>query len=144
MTPFGPSGVAPRKGSGSASATGESGFANRLDNVVQQGRSEAARLSEVNAPLLLGDGFAQGKNSRSQETAQTISLKALKTLKICQLAMLQNGTVSASELLSLAESAESAADSETGEAARLCRSIALRLRLHAAQIDPESGGSHQG
>ncbi|WP_160000010.1 hypothetical protein [Roseomonas sp. 18066] len=138
MTPFGPSGVAPRKGAGGASATGEGGFASQLDSAVGPGRSAAAGLSGVNAPLLLGGGFAEGKNSRSQETAQTISDKSLKKLKLCQLALLQGGNIPSSELLSLAESAESAADSESGESARLCRSIALRLRLVAAQQDAHS------
>jgi hypothetical protein len=86
----------------------------------------------------VGGGFSGGKNPHSQENAQAISDKSLKKLKICQLALLQGGSVSASELLNLAESVESAADSESGEAARLCRAIALRLRLQAAQQEPSA------
>jgi len=133
VTPFGPSGVAPRKTAGGASATGEGGFASQLDSAVGTSRSGAAQASGIMAPLMLGGGFSEGKNSRSQETAQTISDKSLKKLRMCQLALLQGGNIPPSELLSLAESAESAADSESGETARLCRSIALRLRLQAAQ-----------
>ncbi|WP_419898080.1 hypothetical protein [Roseomonas sp. USHLN139] len=143
-TPLGPSGPVPRKGIGSAAATGEGAFTARLDSAVRQSGSEAARLGGVQAPLLLGSGFSGGQNSGSQESAQTISDKALKKLKKCQLALLRNGSVSAEELLSLAESMESAADSESGEAARLCRSIALRLRLQAAQADPAAGVSRPG
>lgn len=135
-TPLGAYGVAPKKGAAIPGATAGGGFATRLDGVVQDGRASPSTVSSLGGALLIGGGFPDGKNHRSQDSAETISSKALKKLKTCQLALLGCGNVSASELIDMAESVEATADSEVPDAARLCRSIALRLRLEAAHREP--------
>lgn len=107
--------------------------------------AEGTRAAAAGAPveaagLLLVQAEAGEPQPRRRRSAREAAARGLTALGLLQRAMLDGGKTSPAALVEAAEEAETLGAAEGGEAERLCRAVALRLRLEVAKLEGNDPG----